>query len=62
MNYQSKIKELRELMLLTQTEFAELLGVSFATVNRWENGHCQPTMKQKRALKKLFDEHNLEGE
>ncbi|WP_245602672.1 helix-turn-helix domain-containing protein [Gloeothece verrucosa] len=27
---------------LTQTQFAHLLGVSFQTVNRWENGKTQP--------------------
>ena len=38
MNYQYLIKELRNKMLLTQKEFADRLGVSFETVNRWENG------------------------
>ncbi len=27
---------------MTQTQFAELVGVSFATVNRWENGQSRP--------------------
>lgn len=31
-------KKLRERALLTQTEFAELVGVAFSTVNRWEAG------------------------
>lgn len=38
MNYPNMIKELRMTMLLTQQEFAEKCGVSFETVNRWENG------------------------
>ena len=49
------IKQLRESLLLTQAEFAEKLGVSFETVNRWENGKHEPTMKMKRKLKKLQD-------
>ena len=49
------IKQLRESLLLTQVEFAEKLGVSFETVNRWENGKHEPTMKMKRKLKKLQD-------
>ena len=34
MDYQKSIKELREKMILSQTEFAKELGVSFASVNR----------------------------
>ena len=40
--YRKKIKDLRETKGLTQTKFAELVGVSFATVNRWENGQSRP--------------------
>ena len=49
------IKQLREKLLLTQAEFAAELGVSFETVNRWENGKHEPTMKAKRKLKRLID-------
>ena len=41
-DYPQKIKDLRETRGLTQTQFAELVGVSFATVNRWENGQSRP--------------------
>lgn len=34
MTYSEAIKLLRKKMLLTQTEFADKLGISFATVNR----------------------------
>ena len=30
---------------LTQTELAEKLNVSFATISRWENGKAKPTKK-----------------
>src|SRR5574344_1257896 len=50
MDYGAKLKELRMKLLITQTETADMLGVSFATVNRWENGHNEPTMKQQRAI------------
>lgn len=43
MNYSTLIKALRESMILSQEEFANYLGVSFATVNRWEKGHHEPT-------------------
>ena len=40
--YPQKIKDLRATKGMTQTQFAELVGVSFATVNRWENGQSRP--------------------
>jgi DNA-binding XRE family transcriptional regulator len=62
MDYSKLIKSLREKMLLTQTEFAEKLGVSFGSVNRWENGKHEPTMKVKRKLMKLFQKYEIIGE
>ena len=59
MNWSQMIKILREKMLLTQTEFAELLGVSFASINRWENGEHEPTMKMKREIMKLMKKHKV---
>lgn len=38
MKYKDLIKRLRKKMLLTQTEFAKELGVSIASVARWELG------------------------
>ena len=49
------IRSIRESLLLTQEEFAEKLGVSFETVNRWENGKHKPTMKSKRKIKALYE-------
>ncbi len=48
MSYAEAIKKLRNKMILTQTEFAELIGVTFGTVNRWESGKYKPTTKLKR--------------
>ena len=43
---------------------ADFLGVKFGTVNRWEAGLYEPTMKNKRKLAKLFKEYDIvvEGE
>ena len=54
MDWAKEIKDYRMRELLTQEELAKKLGVSFATVNRWEQGHHEPTMKLKRSLTKLF--------
>ena len=48
-------------MLLTQEEFASMLGVSYATVNRWENGHFEPTMKTKRKLDGIIRNFSNKG-
>ena len=62
MNYPEMLKKYREKVLLTQTELAKKLGVSFASVNRWENGQFEPTMKAKRKLRDLFKEAGIAEE
>ena len=52
MTYAEGIKLLRKKMLISQKELAEKLGVSFVSVNRWENNKYEPTIKVKRKLKK----------
>lgn len=47
---------------MTQAEFAEMLGVSFATINRWETDKYKPTMKARRKLAPLFKKYNIEVE
>ena len=49
MNFPEEIKKLRERSLLTQTELAEIVGVAFSAVNRWEAGKARPNIK---AMKK----------
>ena len=39
----ARLIEIRRLLGLAQEGMARLLSVSFATVNRWENGHSSPT-------------------
>ena len=37
------VRELRERTGLTQEKFAAKLGVTFPTINRWENGRAKPS-------------------
>ncbi|MHB8097505.1 MAG: helix-turn-helix transcriptional regulator [Erysipelotrichaceae bacterium] len=60
MKYDLKIKELREVLLITQQELADLLGVTNITVNRWENNKSNPSLKEKRKLVKMFKENKIE--
>lgn len=48
-----EIKKLRLKMMLSQTEFAKLLGVTFESVNRYENGRSRPTFRVQRKLNEL---------
>lgn len=46
------LKEIRESVNLSQVEIADELGVSFATINRWENGHAVPN---RLAQERIYD-------
>ena len=60
MNYSEAIKELSKKLILTQAEFAELLGVSFQSINRWERGKHEPTIKVNRKLATYIKEYGIE--
>ncbi|GJQ50894.1 MAG: helix-turn-helix domain-containing protein [Candidatus Kuenenia stuttgartiensis] len=58
-----EIKELREKLGATQSEFAKALGISFSTVSRWESGISQPDDTQEEqliALKQLVDNKDVD--
>ena len=59
MDYPQLIKELRGKLLVTQTELAEMLGCTFASVNRWERGHHEPTIKMKRKIVELCRKNKI---
>ncbi|HEY9666664.1 MAG TPA: helix-turn-helix transcriptional regulator [Coleofasciculaceae cyanobacterium] len=59
------IRELRQLTGLTQEQFAAEIGVTYPTVNRWENGHTTPSpMAMKLIEQKLkeMEEHDAFSE
>ena len=62
MDYKIMVKKLRNKMFLTQSEFAKELGVSIASVARWETSENEPTMKIKRRLNDLFIKYSIETE
>lgn len=47
---QKQIRDLRTSAGMTQEQFAHQLGVTVATVNRWERGHTAPSQLAKLAL------------
>ena len=46
MTFGEKVSYVRAKMLLTQTQLAQELGVSLATVARWETQNRKPQMVQ----------------
>ena len=59
-DYADGILQLRAKLNLSQEEVAKILGVSYISVNRWENDKYAPTKLVKVKLNQLFKEHNIE--
>ena len=49
-NLSELVKEIRRQLSLSQEDLARALGISFATVNRWENGLVKPSKLAKAQL------------
>ena len=60
MSVAEKIKEIRQQSLMSQSDFANALGVSFSTVNRWENGKTLPTYRAMNSLEKFCKEKTID--
>jgi DNA-binding transcriptional regulator YiaG len=56
------IRSLRERLELSQVKFAQRLGVSFQTVNGWENGHHQPSRIALKLIRKEVEAMGEQGE
>lgn len=61
-DYKTAVKELRDKLIMTQQEFAEYIGVSLASINRWETGTNKPTTTAKRRIVELCKENNIKLE
>lgn len=53
------IKQIRDYLNISQTEFAELLNVTFATVNRWENGRTVPNKLAQTTLYEICKDNSV---
>ncbi len=51
---------LRKKLLVSQTAMARMLGVSFASVNRWENEQNVPTLSAKMKIRALCKKHDIQ--
>ena len=60
MTFSETIKQIRQKHFLSQEAFAKELGVSFATVNRWESGKTKPTYKTMKLIDDYCKEKGIE--
>lgn len=59
MSFSEDIKFVRQKSLLSQEAFAQILGVSFTTVNRWETGKSKPSYKAMKLIDDYCKSHNI---
>ena len=56
------ILEIRNRLNVSQDDLAKLIGVSFATVNRWENGHSSPNRAMQLRLYEVCKQQGVDLE
>ncbi|BAY47943.1 XRE family transcriptional regulator [Scytonema sp. HK-05] len=56
------IRELRLETGLTQEKFAVKLGVTYPTINRWENGHTKPSPLAMQKIEEMLKHRDLYGQ
>lgn len=54
--FSEQVKAVRTALNISQEELAHALGVSFATVNRWENGKTNPSKLAQRQFEKFCED------
>jgi DNA-binding transcriptional regulator YiaG len=55
-----KIKQIREKALLTQSEFAKILNISFATIQSWERtNNVVPSFRMQRKIIEFCKNNNI---
>ncbi|MFZ2653184.1 MAG: helix-turn-helix transcriptional regulator, partial [Burkholderiaceae bacterium] len=60
-NFPAMLRSARAALNLTQEQLAGRLGVSFATVNRWEGGGNRPQRAAQEAILALAAEAGVDG-
>ncbi|WP_100897316.1 helix-turn-helix domain-containing protein [Nostoc flagelliforme] len=56
------VRETRQCLKLSQVKLATMLGVSFHSINRWENGRAQPSPLAMKQIKELLHQMGEPGE
>jgi putative transcriptional regulator len=56
------IHDLRLAFGLTQEQFAATLGVTYTTINRWENGRSKPSPLAMGRIEEMLEEMGGQGQ
>ena len=59
MMFADKVKFVRIKLNFSQEDLARELGVSFATINRWENGSYNPSRLAKKVFEDFCQKQNI---
>ena len=62
MGFGEKVKQVRYELCMTQEDMARKLGVSFATVNRWENNRTIPSPMAVKCFLDFCNQNNVRFE
>ena len=54
------IKAIRDASMMNQVEFAQALGTTPVSINRWENGKSKPNKMAQKQIYTLCMEHDIE--
>ena len=60
MNFAETVKQIRKKTFLSQESFAKEIGVSFSTVNRWENEKSKPNYSALKKINQFCQEHSID--
>lgn len=60
-NFPVILKWMRDELRISQEDLAREIGVSFASVNRWENGKSSPSKQAKKQIQFYYDRIVQEG-
>lgn len=59
MKFSEKVLEVRGRLLISQEQLAEEIGVSFATINRWEAGRNEPSFLAQRKFNDFCEKKGI---
>ena len=60
MSFSEDIKKIRRKNFLNEEEFANQVGVSYTTVNRWETGKAKPNLKTMKLIDSYCKKNNID--